>query len=535
MPDPEKKYKAVTLSSVDVCLVGAGAAGGILAEKLAQNGMSVVLLEAGPNWSKDEIKNDELELEKWLWPWSRKLGGEYPVLPFTGIGVGGTTRIYAGISMRARPNDFASRSKRGFGVDWPIGYQDLLSHYEEIEEKIGVQGSIENLPGRPVSLKDYPMGPAPLGPNGKILFQGAKSIGLNPLRSPIAINSLPYDKRPRCVQCGFCLLDCPSLAKGTIANTYIVDALNSGLELRTKTFAVDIPVDEEGQVTGVTYVHQRDGKKYHQKAKTVILTSGTVEVTRLLLNSTSPRFPKGLANGSGLVGKYFMSQVMGFVLGVFPKPVQSYKGMTSGVHVEDFYESDKNRGFLGGYTMHQFMFGPVWLSYIVPPFETEPVSWGQGLKDYMKQFERFAGILYVGEEMAQQKNTIRTDPKISDDFGAPISVLTHDSSKNDTLLRKHAEKMCAKILNAAGAEKILASLTLRHVAFQSMGTTRMGSDPEKSVVNEFCRAHDVDNLFIVSGSVFPTATPTFPTLTLQAIASRTADHIVSEWKKSGNR
>lgn len=530
MPESEIFVDTGEFEEADVCLVGAGAAGGIVADRLSEGGLSVVVLEAGPDWPREAIKNDELELEKWLWPWPRKFRGSFPVLPLSGFGVGGTTRLYAGISIRNRPNDFVPKSARGFGTDWPIRYPDLLPYYQKVEKKIGVQGDKRSLAERPSASNPYPMGPSPAGPNGKILVRGAKALGLHPVPSPVAVNSVQYEKRPDCVQCGFCLLDCPSLAKGTTANTVMKEALARGITLRSDALALEIPVGPDGRAAGVLFVDLKDKRRYLQKARVVILCGGTVEVTRLLLNSKSPSFPNGLANSNDLVGRYLMGQNMGFVLGVFPEPVMAYKGMTSGIHVEDFYESDKRRGFRGGYTVHQFMFGPVWLAHMAPPFEENPATWGKELKNTLKQFERFAGVLYVGEEIPNPNNRIEVDPNTLDGFGLPVPVVTHEGSENDQKLRRHAEETCRNLLKAAGAQSTLTSLSMRHAAFQTLGTTRMGKDPGHSVVDEYGRTHEVENLYIAGGSVFPGSPPTFPTLTIQALALRTADRVVSGWK-----
>lgn len=503
----------------DVLIVGTGAAGGVLAKQLAEGGLSVLILEGGGRLDpKADFRNDELFMGKLHgWPWPI----EAPWAPITSYGLGGSMLHYAGWSVRFHPSDFRTRSRDGVGDDWPMEWKDLEPYYQKIEEIIGVAGTNEN-PFEPPK-EPYPLPPHKLTRVAQVVRLGTQKLGLKLLSAPLAINSMPFDGRPPCSYCGFCTNGCMTGAKGESAVSYIPKALAKGAELRLQAFVIRVNLDNVGKASGVTYIDQRTGREAEARAKVVVLAANGIQNPRLLLHSTSNSFPQGLANSSGLVGKYLTTHLNPGASGVFERPVQPYKGTQVGGMIQDFYETDPKRGFARGYILNAFSFGPVGTA-------TASGLWGGELKEYMRQYDHMAGLFTMGEDLPQEGNSVTLDPQQRDQFGVPFPRITYRPSENDLAMRRHVHQKAREILEAAGAKKVYLDRG-QQFAIHFMGTTRMGKDPKSSVVNSFGQTHEVKNLFLAGSSIFVTAAPAPPTLTIQALSARTADYILSEGKK----
>lgn len=504
----------------DVLIVGTGAAGGVLAKQLAEGGLSVLILEAGNRFNPlADFRNDELFMGKLHgWPWITEAPWAATV---TSCGLGGSMIHYAGWSVRFHPSDFQARSRDGVGEDWPLAWKDLEPHYEKVEKMIGVAGSNNN-PFEPPK-GPYPLPPHKLNRNAQVIGMGTKKLGLKLLTAPLAINSFPYDDRFPCNYCGFCTNGCMTGAKGESAVSYIPKALKAGAELRLQAFVTRADLDAAGKATGVTYLDQRTGQETQARARVVVIAANGIQTPRLMLHSTSNRFPQGLANSSGLVGKYLTVHLNPGAWGAFERPVQFYKGIQVGGMIQDFYETDPKRDFARGYILIASSFGPVATASMAG-------LWGEELKDFMRHYDHLAGIFTMGEDLPQETNTVTLDPQKKDDFGIPLPRIAYRLSDNDVALRRHAHQKAREILEAAGAKKVYTDKD-QQIAIHFMGTTRMGKDPKTSVVNSFGQTHDVKNLFLAGSSLFVTASPAPPTLTIQALASRTADYILAEGKK----
>jgi ferredoxin len=327
------------IPTFDVLIVGAGATGALVALRMAEHGLTVSVLEAGPRFSgPTALQNTEANAGKIMWSEPRNFVGSDFVIPKAGTGVGGGTLPWLGVAPRFHRDDFRTLSTEGVGADWPIGYDDLRPHYEKVEQELGVAGECGPFAAEPYKL---PMPPHRMNWHAQLLARGALKLGAHPFAPPIAINSVERDGRPACISCGWCGSGCPTEAKATAANTYLAKAEQLGARVISEAFVHRVDYDsEKNRVTGVEYLDAQR-REHRIKAKVVVLAAHAIETPRLLLLSVHRAFPEGLANSSGLVGKNFMSHPTWQVFGTFDEPVNAFKGMQMGhVMVQDYYRPD---------------------------------------------------------------------------------------------------------------------------------------------------------------------------------------------------
>jgi choline dehydrogenase-like flavoprotein len=341
----------------------------------------------------------------------------------------------------------------------------------------------------------------------------------------MAINSVAYRNRPGCVHCGFCMgFGCEVRAKSSTLNTMIPEAEETGqCEIRTRSYVHRVETDAKGRATGVTYFDQ-DKHEQFQKARAVVVCANGSETPRLLLNSASSRFPNGLANSSGLVGKYLMFNQGGGVHAVFEHELNEYKSVQVTRVVHDFYEADPKLGFYGGGGITARM-GPHPALWALASAPGMPL-WGKDFKDRLEAFPR--SMLAEGHttSLAVETNSVSLDPELKDDWGIPAIRTTYKDHPDDLAFAKFLQQKAWDIMAAAGATKLWKeSVEESSFAVHLLGTCRMGNDPKKSVVDKYHRTHDVPNLFLCDGSSFVTSGRGQPTMTIQALAFRAADHI----------
>jgi choline dehydrogenase-like flavoprotein len=516
---------------VDFCIVGAGAGGGVLGAKLAEAGFSVVILDAGPHWNpvKDFV-SDEMASRKLFWTDERITGGDDPVelgSNNSGRGVGGSTVHYSMVAMRAHPEDFRRRTLEGeiAGAemrDWPLAFEDLEAYYEEVEEALQIAGPTFYPWGK--RRKRYPQREHELNASAQVLVRGCHRLGIPVAPAPIATLSAPHKDRPPCVYRGFCNYGCTTNAKSSILVTYIPRAIRAGAEVRAGAMVAQIEHDERGCATGVLHFRAGDDGLFRQRAKNVIVAGYAVETPRLLLNSASTLFPDGLANSSGMVGRCFMVHSGHQVFARLPERINQYKAPPpGGALTEHFNRTMLGVNFICGYTIE--VVGPHPVDFAAR-MATARGMWGADLRHMMLDYNYYSGIGIVGEILPQRKNMVKLHETERDLYGLPVPHVLFGYHENDHRIIEHSIAKMKDILEAAGGEDVWSADRTAHL----LGTCRMGSDPTDSVVNADCRAHDVPNLYICDGSVFPTSTAVNPSLTIQAIAARTADHI-SEMKR----
>ncbi|GAA4761690.1 GMC family oxidoreductase [Stakelama sediminis] len=503
---------------VDFAIVGTGAGGGTLACKLAEAGFSVVAFDAGPYWRPlEEFASDETHQEKLFWTDQRIVDGNNPIKMGSnnsGKAVGGSTVHFAMVSLRMRPEHFATRSKLGYAVDWPIDWQEMWKYYAQVEQALHIAGPV-NYPWGPHRPR-YPLRPHPLNAAAEYLARGAEALGTKWTETPLATVSAPIGKSHPCVYRGFCVTGCTTNAKQSVLTAWLPRALKAGAEIRDLAMVGRIETGKDGRVTGLHYI--RNGQWRFQKAKNVIVAGYAIETPRLLLNSACDRFPDGLANSSGLVGKNLMVQLNQAAWGQVKDDVRSYKGPPSLAVSEHWNYTDTGKDYDGGWSyMSQ---GPLPITW-AKSLAGGRGLWGQALIDEMARNNHSVGLKMVGECMPDENNRVTlADEK--DQYGLPITRITYALTDNDKRMRDHAVRFMRDSLQATGATECWEEMD---DTCHLNGTARMGDDPATSVVNADCRSWDIPNLWVCDGSVFPTVGGVNPSLTIQALACRTADRI----------
>jgi choline dehydrogenase-like flavoprotein len=502
--------------AVDFVIVGAGAGGGTLACKLAEYGFSVVALDAGPYWRPlEDFASDERHQSKLYWNDERIVDGDDPVqlgANNSGQSVGGSTVHFAMVSLRFRPEWFKARSKLGYGADWPIDWREMWGYYREVEQALKISGPI-TYPWGPRRPR-YPYRPHQLNAAAQVLAQGAEAMGIAWTTTPLATVSAPRGLSHPCVYRGMCVIGCATNAKQSVLVTWLPRALAAGAEIRDLAMVGRIEHDDHGRATGVHY--HRDGAWRFQKARNVVVAGYAIETPRLLLNSASARFPDGLANSSGLVGKNLMVQSNQAVWGMHEREIRSYKGPPS-LSLTEHWNYDDRKDFFGGYCYMSQGTLPV----VAAGIHAKRGLWGQRLLDEMQRYNHQVGLKMVGETLPQERNRVTlADEK--DRFGLPIARVTYSFCDNDKRMIEHALGFMRQNLAAAGVGEIFDETD---DTCHLNGSARMGDSARDSVVNADCRAWDMPNLWVCDGSVFPTVGGVNPSLTIQAIACRTADRI----------
>ena len=502
---------------VDFAIVGTGAGGGTLACKLAEAGFSVVAFDAGPYWRPlEDFASDETEQAKLYWTDERIVDGTNPVQlgsNNSGKSVGGSTVHFAMVSLRFRPEWFKSRSLLGYGADWPLDWREMWTYYEEVEQALKISGPV-NYPWGPPRPR-YPYRAHELNAAAKVLARGAEALGIAWTPTPLATVSAPRGASPPCVYRGFCTLGCSTNAKQSVLITWLPRALRAGAEIRDLAMVGRIGMDGD-RATGLHY--QREGRWRFQRAKNVVVAGYAIETPRLLLMSANARFPAGLANSSGLVGKNLMVQGNQAVWGIMDEEIRSYKGPPSLAITEHWNYEDRGKDFFGGYCYMSH--GPLPVLW----GGTQSVSrglWGEALVSEMQRYNHSVGLKVVSEYMPQEQNCVTLAGE-TDQYGLPIARVTYSWCDNDKRMNRHALRFMRQALEAAGAREIWDQ---GDDTCHLNGTARMGDSPNASVVDSDCRSWDIRNLWICDGSVFPTVGGVNPSLTIQAIACRTADRI----------
>ena len=562
----------------DVVIVGVGAAGGILAAELARAGMKVIGLERGPRLTTADFNpHDELRYfqrqdlrpnvkrQPVTWrPNAKARANPLPVLNY-GNQAGGGTVHYGAISWRFHEDDFRARSqtlgrygaqavpKDSSLIDWPLTYAELEAFYDRAEYELGVSGKAGNIQGRKIEggnpfeaprRREYPLPPLLADQSGVIFEAGARKLGYHPFSSPRAILSRPYQGRPACTYCGFCqAFGCHVGAKSSILVTKLPEADATGnFKLLTGAMCYRINSDNSGRVTSVSY-YGPDSSDNRIEAEIVILASFIYDNTRLLLLSKTAKFPNGVANSSGHVGKHLMAHIGARTFATFDdRFVNIYMGPNAQKHSVDDFNADNFdhnglafiRGAQISVTSPDLEAGPIGAAMSMNPPPGIP-RWGAPYRDFLaKYFARHAAIVAQTENLPYADQTIDLDPNVRDQWGLPAPRLTYDWRRPNERARVEFVQGKAQALGRAmGATNVWrAPLGAGSPGAHHEGGTRMGNDPKSSVVNRYGQSWDVPNLFIIGSSTFPSMSGFNPTLTIQALAYMSADAIVNRYKKN---
>ncbi|MDE0829039.1 MAG: GMC family oxidoreductase [Vicinamibacterales bacterium] len=562
---------ATRLPGTDVVIVGLGAAGGVAALPLANAGLDIVGIEAGSRLTKRDFAPDEIRNNVRDWPFAvRKCATEVPTTRRTRAdtavqrgghpmmnGVGGTTLHYWAQSWRLNPWDFkvASETTRRYGAsrippgstveDWPFGYEELEPFYDRIEHEIGVSGQAGNVRGQKNPRgnpfegprdRDYPM-PA-LRWTGFLdrMADSARTLGWQPFPGPAAINSEAYQGRSGCMYHGHCNKGgCHVDAKNSPAVTTIPRAEATGrLKVVTHATVTKIETDDQGKVTGVTFVQDRE--EFFQPARFVFVSTYTYENVRLLLLSKSKAFPIGLSNNHAQVGKHYLSHHQGAgVTALFPYDLHAWYGLPAqGVAVDEFADDNFDHGgldFIGGGNMWVYSDRRPISAASMGTFGRAP-TWGSAWKSFVRENADRTNSAYIQKTtLPYADNYLDLDPVVTDPLGFPVIRITAEYKDNEIALADYLQEKMERWYREAGAIEIVRSGLggQMGVTTHAYGGTRMGDDPETNVVNRYGLSHEVPNLGVLGASVMGTSGARNPTLTAQALAWRTAEHVANNW------
>jgi choline dehydrogenase-like flavoprotein len=501
---------------VDLVVIGCGAGGGVLTQRLARRGWKVVTFDAGPFWDPDrDWVSDEAGSHDLYWTEPRVISGGNPVAlgaNNSGRGVGGSMVHFAGYVPRFHPSDFHTYSLDSVGVDWPIGYADLKNYYRDIEEELPVAG--QDWPwGDP---HGYPQSPHPISGNGFVFVKGCEKLRIDVKVGPVAIVNGRFGNRSHCIYRGFCLQGCKVNAKASPLITHVPDALAHGAEIRADSMVTKIAVGVDGRTNGVTYLHA--GVEYHQRTRAVAVAGYSIETPRLLLNSACKRFPDGLCNDYDLVGRYVMVQGAPQTAGRYEEEVRAYKAPPPEASSEVFYETDRTKNYKRGFSLQCVSPLPITFAEHV----TAQGHWGVVLREYMRDYVHWATFGALCEFLPLYENRVILASE-TDRYGLPVADFSYTMCDNDHELMKAATKVMTDMHRAAGAEEIITIDRFAHL----VGGCRMAADERSGVVDENLRSFAVPNLFITDGSVLPTQGSANPALTIMALAARAAGYLAN--------
>lgn len=501
------------IQKADIVIVGLGASGGVLFGKLAEAGKDVLAIEAGPFWDTDrDFVSDERAMQKLRWQDPRISQGQNPLdigQGTSGKGVGGGTVHYTMMSLRMHPSDFKVRSLDGVAIDWPISYEDLEPYYTEVEENLPISGPTD-YPYVPRS-KPYPMAPKKLSCVDDKFKEGAEKLGIKTYPCPLALITEPLSGRQPCIGRGFCEQGCKPKAKSSTLVNYIPRGVKAGGKIIDQVMVKKINLDSSGK-KAKSLIYLKNKEEFIVEFNTLIISAFSIETPRLLLNNR-------LANSSGKVGKYLMCHSDHVVYAKFEKPVRGYRNPPIASITEDFYETNPKNDYVRGFCIAPYSGRPI--SFALGAQAGLDRLWGKNLTDFMKEYNFWLQLGIIGEILPEEKNRVELSDEL-DDYGLPIPRSYFSLGKNDQKIIEAGYEIMEKIMLAAGAVKTFRAPLFVHL----MGATRMGNNPRDSVVDKNLKSHDVDNLYICGASVFPTSASVNPTLTIQALAARLADHLI---------
>lgn len=553
----------------DVCVVGSGAGGGMAAYVLAHAGARVVLLEAGDWWD-----NTTADSAMFKWPYDSPrrgastperpfgefdacVGGwELPGEPFTRAPgtsfawwrarmLGGRTNHWGRISLRFGPDDFRRKSIDGLGDDWPIGYEDLAPYYDRLDRLVGIFGSVENLPNHPDGIFMPPPRPRCYE---LLVMDACRKLGITCIPARLSVLTRPLGGRPPCHYCGQCNRGCRTNSNFSSPNVLLFPAMRTGrLHVVTRAMVREVTVDSRGLATGVSYIDKTSGNDLHVRARVVVLAASACETARILLNSKSSLFPQGLANSSGVVGKYLTDTVGTDVAGFVPKLTEQIPHNCDGVgggHIYMPWWLDNSKlDFPRGYHIE------VWGGRGMPSYgfmggiERYPSGGGYGVElknDYRRYYGSTVGFSGRGEQIPNEYCYCELDPEVKDQWGIPVLRFHWRWTDYEYNQVRHMQQTFRTIIAEMGGE-VFSEMPGRERGYgiatggsiiHELGCVRMGSDPRTSALNSWCQAWDCKNLFVADGGPFVSQADKNPTWTIMALAWRTAERIV-ELRRAG--
>ncbi len=538
---PIQRRSERRFESADVAVVGAGASGSVVSARLAEKGFRVVCIEQG-GWSTPaDYLSDQPEAElAWVERWNpdpniRRGTADYPltgdaeVRPVMFNGVGGGLVQWAAMWQPMLPSDFRTKTLDGVGEDWPISWRDLAGCYNRVARDMSVSGLVGD-PALPEL--SYPNPPMPIGKIGMAAARGMDELGWHWWPGANAIASRRHGHLQACQRRGTCMTGCPENAKATPSLTHWPKALSDGVQLITEARAREIPLDSQGRARGVVYF-DKEGMERLQPAQVVVLAANAVGSARLLLLSSSGRFPDGLANSTGLVGRRLMQHPYQTVVAVLADDLESWQGpWGQSIYSLEFAETRPECDFVRGAKWmvmphggpmfavgeHQAAHGDLGFDGL----------WGEA---FHRAVENIFGHSFTWgiqtEDLPEDHNRVVLDPEVTDSSGLPAARVEYELSENTRSMLSFNVSRAVEAAEAAGATETIVSGVWPTGIGHVLGTTPMGDDPDSSVVDRWCRTHDVSNLYVVDGGVFPSGGSANPTATILANALRVADRLIA--------
>src|SRR5437899_333269 len=519
-----------THAKVDVAIVGAGASGSVFAAVLAKAGKKVVVLETGPDWQLSDLISSDF--------WGRRIkAAGAPFLlegknPFgygyqSGWGVGGAALHYFANLPRLLPNDFKIRSEHNRALDWPISYQDVAPYYDKVARDIGVSGNAKAEEIWRPAGDPYPMPPMKTFRNGEVWLKGFEALGIRMVPAAGGMNSTDYRGRPACIYDGWCHIGCPTGALSNPLVTYLAEARKAGAEVRARSTVTRLLTNRQGtRVRGLEYY---DAKKEPQvqEASVVVLAAWSAQNPRLLFNSATDKHPKGLANSSGLVGKYLMAHFSSGTWALFDEDIQSYVGTTGAQLMSyDRYAKTSQKGAFGSSFI---VAGSALKTSDLGGFANARLDlFGPDLAAFMKRAARgLTRIGAFGEELPNIENRIEAASD-KDEFGMPFAKIIHSFDQDAVALWNANFEEGLKIAKATGAKEVWSARG-NMPTIHLMGGTIMGANAGDSVTNSYGQTHEIANLYIAGPGIFATAGASNPTYPILALSLRRAEQLAANW------
>ncbi|PTL82104.1 GMC oxidoreductase [Vitiosangium sp. GDMCC 1.1324] len=520
----------------DAIIIGTGAAGSVFAYELTKAGWHVLALERGKHHTQHRKNFTENEMSMFPLIWDNSQyqveGNGFQGTPNLGIGVGGGTLAWTAVSLRFFDRDFRFRSRYGRPAgssveDWPLNLAELECDYDEAEAQMGVSG--QRTPWDPKNRREYPNPPQARYVTSVRLRKGMERLGIRSAPGPVAINSRPHHERSQCLNCGFCRSGCRVDAKYQADQVLVAPALETGrLELVTEALVTRIEMTRNGKrVDGVSWMDLRTHGKHQARAKVVIVCNNPIELPRLFLNSANAFHPKGLGNQHDQVGRHFFCHQGTIGLGITDEVVDTSTGHNMGNLMSlDFCESTPELPYQGGFSLLSLNGAGAGVMAVDPLRGLM----GTELKERMKQYNKSLLLVSFCEGLPSPENRITVDPSKLDSFGQPVAKVSYTLQDNDLRIVDAATRKMDEVLRASGAREV--HVTTPSFEAHPMGTMRMGNDPQTSVTDSYGQVHGIGNLFVGGAALFVTGSSLNPTLTLHALALRTARHLTqhpSRW------
>jgi choline dehydrogenase-like flavoprotein len=522
---------SLTRDPVDAIVVGSGAAGSNMAARLAEGGKRVLILEAGPARRPADLISSTLYARRIKWTGPPVLeDGKNPVgyVFNAAFGTGGAAMHHYAVWPRLHPEDFDMRSRHDRGLDWPLKYDDLAAHYDQIQQEAGISGDAAKEIWRPAGAP-YPMPGVPVFPQGAAIARGFAKLGKSVAPLPLAVTTTNYRGRAQCLWDGWCDSGCPIGALANPLTIHLPRAAAAGAQLVNDAAVTKILASGDGARAIGVEVAMKDGSRHTVYAKLVVLAAFAVENPRLLLASANSRHPQGLGNSGGFVGRYIMTHAAGLVYGLFDEETHPYMGAFGGQLVnQDSYPKTTHQSS-GAFGSYQWM-----IAQAVKPNDLLGISttradlFGPALHEFMRRATSgFAGMTAVVEDLPVADNRVTLSTQ-TDAHGMPIARVTHDTHPESVSLWKASLAEGKEVMAAAGAREVW---TGPPGSMHIMGGTIMGTSAASSVTNSYGQLHDIPNLVVAGPGLFPTSGGVNPTFTVHALAARSAARLLATWKQ----